>query len=222
MTSTNPADAATIVNTVIDKYLESAQEYADLATRTSIIKLEKYKTELEAEKTGSRRGSRTCLSKGNVNAVMLDRQKDADRENLVNGAGEAKPSRRVTIAEYENRRQSILDTEMKILNGETELESLRAEVAAEVAASKGKVQDQARTYESRLDEMVASRLTNDPALGNIVAEINKIRNALDKHTNIARSNNDPPHGVADEADGRAAEDATPRRSAAGGPRSGPR
>ena len=130
MTSPNPVEAAAIVNAVITKsYLDSSRRNLPGSRRkASMERLVKYQSELEEEEGpegGEDQGAagQGQRQRGDAGSAPGSGGEKGGRRRRPRPRPPGRSPRRVTVEEYESRRRLILDTEMKILNGGTELEA---------------------------------------------------------------------------------------------------
>ncbi|QDV39625.1 exopolysaccharide transport family protein [Tautonia plasticadhaerens] len=120
-------EAATIVNAVVDAFLKEDATWADARNRGSIVRLESYREELEAEIEGLQQGLFRLVQQSE-NPEMMQRNLDKLLSPGASGDGiSGNPDLEVELSEYQRLHQSLLELEYEEIEAKAELEAVRRE-----------------------------------------------------------------------------------------------
>jgi succinoglycan biosynthesis transport protein ExoP len=191
VTSPNPAEAATIVNAVVESFLEANSEWSDGMTRLQIKNLEQYNLDLKNQTDEIERKWKALASKGDVDiAPGGDRKKD----DSGGSKPEASTNRAsITIEEYKEVRRDLNLVKRELAEAQALL------TAAEDAANKigttpnGGVADQQSTI---IDAQVSRKLKVDHDVATLAGQVMQARHKLADHRRVVVQAGDPAERAA--------------------------
>jgi succinoglycan biosynthesis transport protein ExoP len=188
MTSPNNYEAATLVNAVVDSFMEANSEWSDGMTRVQIKNLELYSIDLKNQTDELDRKWKNLAGKGD-----LDIQLSGDRKKDETGAvkPEQGPGRAsITIEEYKQVRKDLEAVNLELAEKEAWLTTAKAAV---LKASKNAVPS---NDSSLLDKQVERKFQFDPEVIALASELMKARNKLDEHRRVIAKPGDPAERAA--------------------------
>jgi uncharacterized protein involved in exopolysaccharide biosynthesis len=130
MTSDEAYEAATLVNAVVESFMESNVEWSDGMTRNQIKNLETYLGDLRNQTGEMERRWKELAAQGDPDAQVI--KEVQQRANAVNPEGRsAKEGQTVnagtiTIEEYKRIKQELLQVELDMVKARARLDALRA------------------------------------------------------------------------------------------------
>ncbi len=190
MTSSNGYEAATIVNAVVDAYIEANSEWSDGMTRQQIKNLEQYSTDLKNQTDELERKWKTLAAKGDFDLSFGGRNKDrdaADKQGLdVNRMF-------ITIEEYRQIRQQLNSAKIELAQAQALLTSAKSNLA-----KLGKDALPADEQET-LDRQVDRRFKLDPE---VIASLDEMKKAEAKLSELTRVAPGPDDSALKSAKGR--------------------
>ncbi|CAN5904524.1 hypothetical protein BH23PLA1_BH23PLA1_00140 [soil metagenome] len=183
----SPTEAATIVNAVVEAFLEADAEWASGMTRQQIENLKVYQTKLRAKVETLERDLLALAAKGNLDAVLLN---DASKPVREASTGElfapnsaqdetATTLHSVTIDEYKMARGRLLQIDMELTVAEAMLASPREEETT-----------QAADFEVS-QEQITEALQADPEIRAAYQELIAARDRMERVGKLIRKPSDP-------------------------------
>jgi polysaccharide biosynthesis transport protein len=185
MTSYNGYEAATIVNAVVDAFIEANSEWSDGMTRQQIKNLEQYQIDLNNKTDELERKWKALAAKGDIEVVNPggDRKKD--------DAGAAKqdpgaPSRvSLTIEEYRQVRNELNTVKLELTEAQAWLSTAKA------AVNRVNKDAPPAVEEAFLDQQVDRRFKMDPDVVVIVADLKRAQGKIADAQRFAKAIDDP-------------------------------
>ena len=186
MTSPNGYEAATIVNAVVDAFMDANNEWSDGMTRQQIKNLEQYQVDLKNQTDELERKWRALAAKGDFDVgTGLDRRRDdpmskADPNAPRPAASPVESTNRasVTIEEYRQARQDLNAVELDLAQAQAWL------TAAKDAAAKG-------DDPAQIDRQVERRFKLDPEVSTLLESIKKAEAKVSDASRVSSSPDDP-------------------------------
>lgn len=170
--SPSVAEAAAIVNAVVDAYLKTTAEWTDGMTRTRIKNLEAYQRELQAQADEKQEAWLALAEKGNLDLPPAP-------QGHQPAGGPPQPSRTsITLEEYKRARDELFKVSVDLIEAEALLNMRRNETADP---------DSGR----RLRRQVEDAFRADPEVIAVVEQIEKVREQLDHVNRLIRRAGDP-------------------------------
>jgi polysaccharide biosynthesis transport protein len=183
MTSNNGYEAATIVNAVVDAFMEANSEWSDGMTRVQIKNLETYNVDLKNQTDELERKWKGYASKGDVELNLGGIGKKDDGNGAKQEPGVNRSS--LTIEEYRQVRQDLNSVRLELAQQEAWLASAKQAVKR-VGNNPAPIEQQ-----EMIDQQVKRRFSIDPEVGALAADIQKAETKLNDSKRIAVSADDP-------------------------------
>ena len=197
MTSPSAFEAATLVNAVVDAFMEANNEWSDGMTRTQIKNLETYLGDLKSQTGEMERSWKDLAAMGDPDAQFIN---DVKQHNNAPGDPEERAAKEdraakagsITIEEYKRVRQELFQVNLDLAQAQAWLDAPQ-EGRRRQSAGKGP-----RPAEelARLDDQIERRFLADPEVIQLATELLAAKNKLDDVLRITRQDNDPAERVA--------------------------
>jgi polysaccharide biosynthesis transport protein len=186
LTSKIPSEAAAIINAVVDEFITQHRDYQQTANRTLKKDLEFEKEKLKGEIGDLRNRLQGLIGTGNVSI--------RDVMAVNKNAKEDDPSsfEKVDDSEYRKVLDRLMDTDLAIVEARGLLATTKDQFAAAQQLASAEGGGQARLQAELLEERIREEFTsNDPDAQRLIEQINVINEALQRHKDLARNQNDP-------------------------------
>ncbi len=185
----SPAEAAAVVNAVVDAFLEADAEWAAGMTRQQIENLETYQKKLQAKVEELEQDLLELAAKGNLDAVLL---KDSSKPSTTEPSALAGLStsetvelpttlHNVTIDEYKTARARLLQIDMELTTAEAFLTS-------EAARADNTAPDMAQEVS---EDQVLDALRADPEIRAVYQDLNATQDRMAQVSKRVRKPSDP-------------------------------
>ncbi len=196
MTSQSAFEAATLVNAVVDAFMESNVEWSDGMTRTQIKNLETYLGDLRNQTDEMERRWMELAALGDPDAQFI---KDAQQAGAARPDAQASKDGRgarsgtITIEEYKRVRQDLFQVNLDLAQSQAWLDGARkaARDSAQGARTTTPAEEQARA-----DRQVERRFLADPEVIQLATDMLAARTKLDDVLRVAAQPNDPAERIA--------------------------
>ena len=179
MASPSATEAATLVNAVVDSFLEENTDWSTGAMRAQIDKLKAYKLELQADIRSREEEIKTKIAReGRVVEIA-----PAEAEEKDDRPGRRKAE--FTVSDYQRMLQNFNDITIELMTEEARLaeaENVVMQSRAEAEATGGRRASGAR---------VELSLKNDPDLLGLAREMMKVKQTAEKIHEDSRGSGDP-------------------------------
>ena len=186
LSSRNKEETAEIVNAVVAAYLEQHGEYHRTANKTLHnmldTELKKLINEIELKKTELSnlvQEGRVEFTKANLNRSPIKEDESKSPQTAFST---------VTRDQYNQTANTLLNTEMEMLELQAELETTRSQLALAVKAQE---EDKAQGETDRYYDRVVEEFHKDIDTISLVNEINNAKKSLDNARLIAQLPNEP-------------------------------
>jgi len=176
MTSPSSAEAAVVVNAVVESYLETATEWSDGMTRTQIKNLEVYKVDLEGQLDELQKRWLALAAQGNLDVPSAP----PSATGPATGAGTSES--RITIDEFKRVRQELFRINVELIEAQADLSLWQAE--AKAASADGRT-------EARLRSRLTAAFHALPEVARIREQISEAYRRAAKAERTARAASDP-------------------------------
>jgi len=183
MTSNDGAEAATIVNAVVDAFTEANSEWSNGMTRVQISNLEQYKVELSNKIDELERRWKNYAAKGNFE-VNLNVNLNSDRKK-DDGTATKQDRTTTTIDEYRVVYRQLNDVKLDLAMAQAWLVTAKAAVK-KVGQNIARPDDQ-----GMIDEQVKRRFHFDPDVVSLKTQMREAKNKLDEAKRISSRSGDP-------------------------------
>jgi succinoglycan biosynthesis transport protein ExoP len=184
MTSPNGYEAATIVNAVVDAFIEANNEWSDGMTRQQIKNLEQYQVDLKNQTDELERKWKNLAGKGDLDLnLSSDRKKDDASPVKPEAAGNRAS---ITIDEYRQVRQELNKVKMDLVEAQAWLTTAKAAVTKAAGKNIAPAEEQ-----DMIDKQVERRFKLDPDVVAILAEMKKAEAKIADAGRIVRDGSDP-------------------------------
>jgi polysaccharide biosynthesis transport protein len=179
--STEPADAATIVNAVVESYLTENKRYNRSGNKELRESLSKQLEKLQREINSNKDRLRELVKKGAKVAVP----KPTEMLNVKNDTDSIQPA-------FKTVSEDLLHTTMHDMV-QTDLALIETEANLEVrnAANQLEREQQSQQVDTHLEERIQEEFQTDPQVVAILEETEKIREQLEQIRRNTRKANDP-------------------------------
>ena len=185
LASRDPEEAAWIVNAVVAAYLEQHSDYHKSSNKTLKTSLEGELKTLEGQISQKTSELKALIDTGHV-AMKPPEVRPETAKDDVPGIQSAMKS--VTEDQYTQTTNTLLQTEMEMLETQADLESAQEQLAMSTAAK----QEQAtRQTSEQLDARIKEEFLIDPDAVSLVAQIKECNEELKNVKEKARQPNDP-------------------------------
>jgi succinoglycan biosynthesis transport protein ExoP len=184
VTSANAYEAATIVNAVVDSFIDANSEWSDGMTRAQIKNLEQYNVDLGNKTDELERKWKNFAAKGDLDLPTGgDRKKDDTGIATRQEPGVNRSS--ITIEQYKR----VYDEKHHVGLELAEAQALLT--AAKAAANKVGPTADTGDQQSVIDAQISRRLKIDPEIVASARQVMDARNKLEAHQRIAVQTYDP-------------------------------
>jgi polysaccharide biosynthesis transport protein len=183
MTSNNGYEAATIVNAVVDAFMDANSEWSDGMTRVQIKNLDQYKVDLTNQTDELERKWKAYAGKGDIELNLGGIGKKDDGNGAKQEPGVNRGS--LTIEEYRQVRQDLNAVRLELAQQEAWLASAKQAIKR-VDNNPAPIEQQ-----ENIDKQVKRRFSIDPEVGALAADIQKAETKLKDSKRIAVSAYDP-------------------------------
>jgi capsular exopolysaccharide synthesis family protein len=190
MTSPNGYEAATIVNAVVDAFMDANNEWSDGMTRQQIKNLEQYQIDLKNQTDELERKWMALAAKGDldVGPGVARREEpttkgDPNAPKTVASPVESTNRASITIEEYRQIRHELNAVEIDLAQAQAWL------AAAKAAAKNGKKEAKeasAAGDQAQIDNQVKRRFQLDPEVSQLLGEIQRADDKLADAKRAAR------------------------------------
>jgi polysaccharide biosynthesis transport protein len=178
MTSPNGYEAATIVNAVVDAFIEANNEWSDGMTRQQIKNLEQYQVDLKNQTDELERKWKNLAGKGDLDLNLVgDRKKDDANPIKPEAAGNRAS---ITIEEYRQVRQELNKVKMELVEAQAWLTTAKAAVTKAAGKNIAPAEEQ-----DMIDKQVERRFKLDPDVVAILGEMKKAETKIADARRIA-------------------------------------
>ncbi len=178
MYSPSANEAATLVNAVVDAFIEANVEWSDGMTRNQIKNLETYLGDLKNQTTEMERQWKDLVAKGEGGQIVVNEATSKTKAGAKAGAGETMTNSQISMSveQLHRLRQQLMEVALELTVVEAWLTTARQTEQAprDIAASP----DQAR-----MEGALKRKLDIDPELHSASS---KYRAARAKHTDVLR------------------------------------
>lgn len=182
MTSPDSKEAATLVNAVVDAFMDANNEWSDGTTRVQIRNLEMYNAELRNQTDELVRRWKALAAKGDVDVVTGERKKDDGGTLKANDAG---PIRSITMQEYRDVYKKLNDVKYELVVAEAGL------TAAKAAASRAGKPSGASDEQAFVDNQILRRFQVDAEVTDLRNKMTDAKMDLEKNQRINKQGGDP-------------------------------
>lgn len=196
--STDPREAATIVNAVVSTFLRAYGEYQEGTNAKLKQRLEDYLKQLEAAKNQNEEELLKIVDHGLVDTARLSAvaaversRKSNNDKNSSNAAPPVPATTDVTIEQYRDYKTRILDKKYELSMLEFELKRRLEEPQDQLGAEAG-----FGLAGKELDERVRDLFKRDPAIASLMDEIRATQAELEHNIGVARQRMDPARQAA--------------------------
>jgi capsular exopolysaccharide synthesis family protein len=193
MTSQSPYESATLVNAVVDAFMESNVEWSDGMTRTQIKNLETYLGDLRNQTDEMERRWKELAAQGDPDAQLVKEVRQQSAAPSGNSESSAVKAGTITIEEFKRVRQELFQVNLDLAQAQAWLDGARK--AARDATQGG---DQATPAEdqARLDRQVERRFLADPEVIQLATEMLAAKNKLNDALRVIAQEGDPAERMA--------------------------
>jgi capsular exopolysaccharide synthesis family protein len=187
MTSNSPTEASTIVNAVVDAYLESNSEWSEGATRSQIQKLENYMKDLETKSDDLERRWREYASKGDVDLRLIEKFQRAGNAEKATESSSGTSTNRSTISveNYKNMQEELLKAELDLTEAESWLEIVKKFM------NKPATPAAAAPDEDRIKQLVDKKFMMDPEVRDLAQRMREAKSKVDAVKRVSAIKGDP-------------------------------
>jgi succinoglycan biosynthesis transport protein ExoP len=163
-TSPSPAEAAGVVNSVVDAFLKSDGDWSDGMTRSQIKNLEIYNRGLQEQVDAKQKAWLDLAAKGNVTPRSLT----PDREEGANS---------VSLDRYQQLQQKLMETELALVEAQAIME-----------ASRGDSPDMSPEL---LERRITGAVHEDPEVARLAGQIETLSGRVERMRAMVRDSHDP-------------------------------
>jgi succinoglycan biosynthesis transport protein ExoP len=186
LASRNPAEAAAVVNAVVETYLEQHNRYHQNSNRALKLGLESELSKLEAKVVDAQTALEKLVQTGAINIkdqVSLRGQgKEAD--NVVS-------FRTVTEEQYAKASGDLWQNDMRLLDTRLALETAKARLAQAQELSNAEGERRSALESQQREELIRENFKNDPDARELLLQIREARKAVTEAKRKARQPSDP-------------------------------
>ncbi|WP_197491321.1 exopolysaccharide transport family protein [Planctomyces sp. SH-PL62] len=196
--STNPEEAAAIVNAVVASYLQAQNELTEGADGLMKKSLEDYLKKMIDDKKEKVKELSTLMSKGKVDSQSLTPNQAsqantagpaAPADGTVQDSSKARNLGDVSIEQYRKWKDRLLETQVDLFQAKALLEQRTADY--QNGAEIEQLESGLRPSEEELTERIQAAFLADPAIADLRDEILTVRDRLSHVVSNARKGNDP-------------------------------
>jgi capsular exopolysaccharide synthesis family protein len=183
--SRDPAEAAQIVNAVVDAYIEQHSSYQQTANRTLKKNLEGEQEKLEKKIEIAREKLTTLVKNGNVKV---------ERQMVISKAGkDDSPTSFDTVPEgtYASAAGKLFDMDLQLLEAQAALETANKQYARAQELSTAEGAQKSQLQADQLEDRIREEFQKDPDLQPLIEQINEAREALERNKDRARQADEP-------------------------------
>lgn len=188
MRSPNASEAATLVNAVVESFIEANGEWSDGMTRNQIKRLEAYKSDLSNQTEELERRWKELVNRGDVDTQFLNNAKEQNSAGKTDQQASSRSS--ITIDEYKRVRQELFNINIELAQAEAWLSSAKATVNR-VNQNPVASEDQAV-----IDKQVERRFQNDPEAIDLASKIMQAKQKLEDIIRLSTQSGDPAERAA--------------------------
>ena len=189
--STDPKEAAQIVNAVVDAFDEKTKSFGTGATKLLKKDLEAYKDKLKDDIEKEKRTLRSLAKKGNV-AELADAGKSTLQRTDADQASQL-PFNSLTLEQFRSTKDQLLQTEFQLVELEARLQAKQAEVQqaqARVAeADSSPASHEGLTAQQK--ERIAEEFKHDPEVASLIDQIRSTTEELEHKKGVVKKGHDP-------------------------------
>jgi capsular exopolysaccharide synthesis family protein len=192
MTSNEAYEAATLVNAVVEAFMESNVEWSDGMTRNQIKNLETYLGDLRNQTDEMERRWKELVAQGDPDTQVIkevQQAKAANPEDRTVKEGQTVKPGTITIEEYKRVRQELFQVNLDLTQAQAWLDGARK--GKSQAKEGGPAEDEARIYAQD-----KRRFSADPEVIQLATEMLAAKNKLDDVLRVAAQANDPAERMA--------------------------
>jgi capsular exopolysaccharide synthesis family protein len=182
MTSPNSYEAATLVNAVVDSFMEANNEWSDGMTRVQIRNLEAYNAELKNQTDELERKLKALAAKSDVDVISGERKKEDGGTAKTNDLG---PIRSITMQEYREVYKQLNDIKYELVQAEARLTEAKA-AASHMGKAAGTTDEKAM-----IEEQIKRRFQVDPEAAELRNKLTDADLELKKNLRISTLSSDP-------------------------------
>ncbi|MGP0066228.1 MAG: polysaccharide biosynthesis tyrosine autokinase [Isosphaeraceae bacterium] len=188
LTSPNPEEAAAIVNAVVDAYLEQHNDYHKSANKALKKSLDEELGTLAVKISDKKKELKDLFEKGRVEINPVRPEiKPSKGEKEEQGIESALPT--VTADQYTQATNTLLQTEMELLETQADLEAATGQYNRTLAARQE--QESQPPNERQLEGRIEEEFLNDPDAASLVNQMNEAEEQLQDIASKVRLANDP-------------------------------
>ena len=166
MTSSDPHEAAVIVNAVVDAFLDANENWSDGKTKAQIKNLENYKHDLEVQTKETEDRWKELVKRGDPDSLVLKDLKEVQAPLGAKLAGRAG----VTIEEYKRFRQELFQVNLELAEAVAWLDEVRR-TAKDVPQTFAQV---------KIDQQVMDRFKAEPVVVHLAAKRREAEKKLEE------------------------------------------
>jgi polysaccharide biosynthesis transport protein len=183
--SKDPAEAAAIVNAVVEAYIDEHTRYQQTANRTLKKTLEGEREKLERQIMAMRVNLADLVSKGNVRV--------ADTIAISKGSKDDEKTSFDKVAEtqYAQAIAKLFEYDMALMEAQATLDTANKQLerAKELATAEG--EQRSTLQDAQLEDRIAEAFPKDPEVRPLIEEIQRAREVLERNKELARRPDDP-------------------------------
>lgn len=183
MSSPSAFEASTLVNAVVDAFIEANGEWSEGMTRNQIKNLENYLGDLRNQSDELERRWKELVDRGENDAPVIIKEKLADGSTRTEERGVKRGS--ITLEQYKRVQQGLFDVNMQLAQADAYLSAVKNS-ARNAAANPAPELDRAR-----LDKQVERQFRNDPEVVAHHGRMMEAQHKVDEARRIAREGGDP-------------------------------
>jgi succinoglycan biosynthesis transport protein ExoP len=184
MTSQSALEAATLVNAVVDAFMESNIEWSQGKTANQVKTLEDYMADLRSKSSAVERQWRLLASKGDLDSGIFDKEKGPDGETKNVEKGVRRSS--ITLEQFKRVHEQLFNARLELAEAEAWLKAVQDSTKNEAEKNSSTSDDGAR-----LRPQIARQFERDPQVIELASLIVEAKNKIDDLHRTIRIGGDP-------------------------------
>jgi succinoglycan biosynthesis transport protein ExoP len=185
MTSPDAYESMVIVNSVVESFLQTNEEWADGMTRKQIKGLEEYQRGLHSQTDELERRWKEIVARGDGDSQIAIKHDKGNQgsENSSNQPSSSTGS--VTLDQYKYVLNQILDLDLAIVEAQAVLDTAKG------AATRSVKSTTPLEEKEQFDKIIERRFKTDPDVMGVAVEVRRAEDKVAAALRIARNRNDP-------------------------------
>ena len=188
--STDPQEAAQIINAVVDAFSEITKTYGTSANKVLKTELETYKNKLETDIEKAKTELRNLAKNGNVvfTRPTLGGAKNEESEQAPQPAFNS-----LTLDQFRTTKDQLMQTEFQLVELEARFQAKQAEVQQTQARAVEGISSPANSegVNRQLRERIVEEFKRDPEVAALIDQIRSTTEELEHTKGVAKKEHDP-------------------------------